>query len=149
MTVNVGGFMAEETFQTKVMEDAIETAAKSAGVDATAEEWGIVADLNTALTAAGKDLLPTTKRLCLSGMMEVIQSAAAAEYAKWRHGDVADGADTERTYTTAAAAASYFIEVPFLFTDETGNIGIKIETVANITLKFHLEMYREIQTPEE
>jgi len=85
----------------------------------------------------------------LSGTLEIVQGAAAAEYAMWCHGDVADGADIFRTYTTAAAAASYFVEVPFLFTDETGNVGVKIETVANITLVFHLEMYREIQTPEE
>lgn len=140
--------MAPDTYLEKVLEDAIETATKSASVDATYEEWPIITDLNTALTTAVKDTIPTGVRVKLFGVFEIIQGAAAAEYFMYSHGDVADGADTQRQYTTPAAADTYWQEAT-LFTDESGNIGIKIETVANITVKFHLESYQVVQYSEE
>lgn len=148
MVADVGSFMKEGTFVTKYYEDDIHTAAKSAAVNATFEEWALITAINVALTAAGKTNLPTTKRMRLEGTMVVTQAGATGpEYAQWYHGDLADADPRGRQYTTGAGAETTGIPT-ILYTDETGNVGIKVQTVANITLTFYLEAAAEIQTVE-
>ena len=149
MVVERGSFMIQDTFVEKYYEDLVLTAVpKACAFNATQEEWALVTELNTALALLSKDALPTTKRLKLTGVLNVIQGAASADLVNWSSGDLADGDARQRAYTTPAAAATYPQEVVF-HTDETGNVNIKVALIANVTFTFVLESVSEVQTLEE
>lgn len=148
MAVQVGSFMGAEQYVIKRVPANIETAAYSLSVDATQQDWPVVTALNTALTTAVKDTLPTTKALMLWGTLEVISGDANPHTATLGNGGTADGDDTEWAYTTAGAAISYFTKIRGICTD-TLNVKAKVDVVAQCTLKFHLEAYCEIQPAAE
>ena len=149
MAVQVGSFMGAEQYMIKRVPANIETAAFTitAG-DNTQQDWPVVTALNTALTTAVKDTLPTTKALMLWGTLEVISGDANPHTATIGNGGTTDGDDTEWAYTTGGAAISYFTKIRGICTD-TLNIKAKVDVQAQCTLKFHLEAYCEIQPAAE
>lgn len=119
----------------------IETAAFTAAVNATWENYNIITALNLVLATN----IAVTRAVQLRGVLEFITSDALGPYeAKFNDGDAPDGDDTTNAFTTAAAAGSEFINVD-LITDATGQIKIEVDDRTKLTMIFHLKSYSYVQ----
>lgn len=148
MPVEVGSFMGAEQYMIKRVPANIETAALTLTASNTQQDWAVVTALNTALTTAVKDLLPTTKALMLFGTLEVVNDGTAPRTVTIGNAGTTNGDNTEWVHTDAGAAISYFYKLAGICTD-TLNIKAKIDDKDHATLIFHLEAYQEIQPAAE
>jgi len=122
----------------------IETAAFTAQVNATHEDYALVTALNVALTAASKATIPTGEAVRLLGTLETVNIEAVAHSLKYAHGGTPDNDDTVRTYTTAGVAQSEYIKGVELLTDGSGQIKIEVDDITKLTVVFHLEGWQII-----
>ena len=127
----------------------IETAAFTAAVNATHEDFDLVAVLNTALTAAGKDNIDTTKSVKLDGVLEFINSEAVAHEVRWADADTPDNDDVVNVFTMAAAIASEFQETEIVCDATNGYMKLEVDDVTKVTVKFHLKGYQYLQNLAE
>jgi len=123
----------------------IETAAFTAAVNATWEDFDLVAALNTALATAVKDIIDVTKSVRLFGVLEFVNSEAVAHEAKWADAATPDNDDTVQVFTTAAAAASEYINAEIICSATDGFCKIEVDDRTKLTLIFHLQSYQYIQ----
>lgn len=118
----------------------IETAAFTAAVNATWENYNIITALNLVLTTN----IETSRSVRLRGVLEFINSEAVAHEAKFADGETPDNDDTVNVFTMAAAAASEYLNVD-LITDASGQIKIEVDDRTKATMKFHLKSYSYVQ----
>jgi len=119
----------------------IETAAFTAQINATWEDYDIIAALNTALTTDIR-LGEAVELLCT---LEVIDAGGGADDTfKYANGDTPDGDDTLETIipTDGVTTLTYGV---LLVTDSAGNIKIEISDITEITVVLHLEAYRYVK----
>lgn len=119
---------------------------ESAAFTATAnDEWEDV-DVVTLLNAAlQNDSIRADEAVQLLCTLEVINGEAAVNNIKYAHGDTPDNDDTVRTFATAAAAGSEFIQGVVLITDGSGQIKFETDDIANVTVKVHLEGFQYVK----
>jgi len=120
----------------------VETAVQSIAANSTPEDADVVSELDKVLSKN----LPSGERLLLYGTIEVINGEVATNNFTYIHGDTPDGDDTVRSFDTAAAVGSEFINGVTLFTDEAGNIRVSTDDIVNVTWVFHLEGYAVVRT---
>ncbi len=137
--------ITRESAQEKAVPANIETAAFTAAVNATWEDYDLVAAINTALTTAVKDIIDVTRRVRLDGVLEFINAEAVAHEAKWADAATPDNDDTVNVFTMAAAAASEYLNTAIICAPTTGYCKIEVDDVTKVTLKFHLKSYRYLQ----
>jgi hypothetical protein len=123
----------------------IESAAATAAVDDTWEDFDVITLLNTALTTAAAPLIRTGEAVMLYCTLEWVNGEAGVNNAKYANGGVPDDDDTVRDFATAAAAASGYEYGVWLVTDEDGNIKLEVDDVANLSLVVHLEAYQYVR----
>ncbi len=118
----------------------IETAAFTAAVNATWENYDLIAALNAVLATN----IVTSRSVHLRGVLEFINAEAVAHQAKFADGDTPDNDDTTNVFTLAAAAGSEFLNID-LITDASGQIKIEVDDITKVTIKFHLKSYSYVQ----
>lgn len=119
----------------------VETAAFTAAVNDTWEDYDLVSALNLVLGTP----LRTGEAYRLLGTLEVANSAGTTPAVFYGHGGMPDDDDTRRTFTAAAGPGSEFIHDVELLTDGDGNIKIETDDITALTLVFHLEAYQVVK----
>jgi len=150
MTVQLQSPVTREESEAKRVPANIETAAFTPAVNATWEDYDLVAAVNTALVAGGKDAIDVTKAVRLYGVMEFINAGAGAGHtATFNDGDAPDGDDTENVFALAGGPGSEYLSVALIATATDGFIKIEVDDRTQVTMIFHLTMYRYIQAAAE
>jgi len=120
----------------------VETAAFTAAVNDTWEDYDIITALNAVLT----NPIRTGEAVKLMGTLELVNAEAAVNNVKYAHGDTPDNDDTVRTFAMTGAIGSDYIKGVVLITDDEGNIKIETDDVTNVTFVFHLESFQYVKT---
>lgn len=130
-----------DALQEKRVPSNVETAAFTAAVNDTWEDYDIITALNAVLTTA----IRTGEAVKLMGTLELVNAEAAVNNVKYAHGGTPDNDDTVRTFAMTGAIGSDYIKGVVLITDDEGNIKIETDDITNVTFVFHLESYQYVK----
>jgi hypothetical protein len=138
-----------EDLELKRVPGDIVTASAIPAVNATHETYDLRGALNTALTAAGKDLIDITRAVEIHGVWLVNNNEGVAHEFRYADGGVADDDDAVITETTAASAAVYRYRAVML-TTSAGLVNWEVDDRTKIDgITFQLTGYRYVQDVAE
>jgi hypothetical protein len=139
----------KEALEFKRLPDDIVTASAIPAVNATHETYDLRGAINTALTAAGKDLIDVTRAAEIHGVFKVNNNEGVAHEFRYANGGTADNDDAVVIETTAASAAVYSYPV-VIITAASGLIAWEVDDRTKIDgITFQATGYRYVQNAAE